>query len=230
MTAIRARPRFSDRILHMRVTASAPGHPIQAPRFGRTPPFAFANKRLFMAQEHAPRLEPRLFHPRYWGSWLGLSLLWLLVLLPWRSQMWLGRQLGTLARKLLKSRVKIARRNLELAMPELSRDEREALLVQNFESVGCAIFEVGMAWFWPDWRMRRLMKVEGEEHVINAMEKGQGMLLLSCHFLTLELYARCFGLVRPGVGVYRPNTNPVLEYAQYTVAAPPTNTWWTGWT
>ena len=31
-----------------------------------------------MAQEHAPRLEPRLFHPRYWGSWLGLSLLWLL--------------------------------------------------------------------------------------------------------------------------------------------------------
>ena len=35
-----------------------------------------------MAPEHAPRLEPRLFHPRYWGSWLGLSLLWLLVLLP----------------------------------------------------------------------------------------------------------------------------------------------------
>ena len=46
--------------------------------------------------------------------------------------------------------------------------------MQNFESVGCAIFEVGMAWFWPDWRMRRLMKVEGEEHVINAMEKGRG--------------------------------------------------------
>ena len=54
-----------------------------------------------MAQEHAPRLEPRLFHPRYWGSWFGLGLLWLLVLLPWRSQMWLGRQLGTLARKVL---------------------------------------------------------------------------------------------------------------------------------
>ena len=126
-----------------------------------------------MAHDNAPRLEPRLFHPRYWASWFGLSLLWLLVLLPWRSQMWLGRQLGSLARKLLKSRVKIARRNLELAMPELTKDEREKLLKQNFESVGCAIFEVGMAWFWPDWRMRNLMKVEGEEHVIAAMEKGQ---------------------------------------------------------
>ena len=100
---------------------------------------AIANKRFFMAHEHAPRLEPHLFHPRYWGSWIGLSLLWLLVLLPWRSQMWLGRQLGTLARVLLKSRVKIARRNLELAMPELTEDEREKLLRQNLR---------GKSWFF----------------------------------------------------------------------------------
>lgn len=168
-----------------------------------------------MAADNMPRLTPALFHPRYWPQWLGLSLLWLLVLLPWRWQMWLGRKLGHLAMKLLKSRVKVARRSIELAMPELSEAERETLLARNFESVGCAIFEVGMAWFWPDWRMRQLMRVEGEEHLINALEKGQGMLLLSCHFLTLELNARCFGLLHPGVGVYRPNTNPVLEYAQY---------------
>ena len=52
-----------------------------------------------MAHDNAPRLEPRLFHPRYWASWFGLSLLWLLTLLPWRSQMWLGRHLGRLAAK-----------------------------------------------------------------------------------------------------------------------------------
>ena len=42
----------------------------------------------------------------------------------------------------------------------------------------------------------------------------QGILLLSAHFLTLELNARMFGLLQPGVGVYRPNRNPLLEYAQ----------------
>lgn len=168
-----------------------------------------------MAHDNAPRLEPRLFQPRYWAHWFGLGLLYLLTLLPWRQQMWLGRQLGALAQKILTSRVNTAKRNLELALPELSDSERAHLLKENFASVGCAIFEVGIAWFWPDWRIRRLMKVEGQEHVIAAMEKGQGMLLLSCHFLTLELNARCFGLIRPGVGVYRPNTNPVLEYAQY---------------
>ncbi|MFB0953861.1 MAG: LpxL/LpxP family Kdo(2)-lipid IV(A) lauroyl/palmitoleoyl acyltransferase, partial [Aeromonadaceae bacterium] len=70
------------------------------------------------------------------------------------------------------------------------------------------------AWFWSDRRMRRWMQIEGEEHVRNALASGSGMLLLSCHFMTLELNARMFGLLQPGVGVYRPNDNPVYEYAQ----------------
>lgn len=156
-----------------------------------------------------------LLHPRYTANWLGLGLLWLLVtLLPWRAQMFFGRGLGRLSMRLLASRVKIARRNLELALPELSETQREQTLVKNFESVGCAVFETGMAWFWPDWRMRALTRMEGTEHVDAAIANGQGMLLLSAHLLTLELNARQFGLYRPGVGVYRPNTNAVLEYAQ----------------
>lgn len=168
-----------------------------------------------MTPTHEPRLQAALFHPRYWLQWLGLGLLWLLVQLPYPWLMALGRGLGRLARPLLKSRVKVARRNLELAFPEWNEARREQVLSENFENVGCAILETGMAWFWPDARIRRLMRVEGEEHVRAAEAAGQGMLLLSAHFLTLELNARMFGLLRPGVGVYRPNTNPVLEYAQY---------------
>ncbi|MFP2768716.1 LpxL/LpxP family Kdo(2)-lipid IV(A) lauroyl/palmitoleoyl acyltransferase [Oceanisphaera sp. KMM 10153] len=167
---------------------------------------------------HDSRLPPfttALLHPRYLFNWLGLGLLWLLVtLLPWRAQMVLGRALGRLSMKILKSRVRVARRNLELALPELDESARERTLKANFESVGCAVFETGMAWFWPHWRMKAITRMEGTEHVDTAVARGQGMLLLSAHFLTLELNARQFGLYRPGVGVYRPNTNPVLEYAQ----------------
>lgn len=168
-----------------------------------------------MQDSRLPPFTTALLHPRYLFNWLGLSLLWLLVtLLPWRGQMVLGRGLGRLSMRILNSRVKIARRNLELALPELNETERERTLIANFESVGCAVFETGMAWFWPHWRMRAITRMEGTEHVDDAVAKGQGMLLLSAHFLTLELNARQFGLYRPGVGVYRPNTNPVLEYAQ----------------
>ena len=41
------------------------------------------------------------------------------------------------------------------------------------------------------------------------------MLLLSCHFLTAGAQCPLLRPGAPGVGVYRLNTNPVLEYAQY---------------
>ena len=37
---------------------------------------------------------------------------------------------------------------------------------------------------------------------------------MGVHFLTLELGARIVGLHHPGVGVYRPNDNPVLDWLQ----------------
>ncbi len=167
-----------------------------------------------MSSAPTVRLRWAMFTPRHWPLWGGLGLLWSLVQLPYSWQMALGRQLGRTAMSLLKRRVQIARRNLQLALPELDDEARERLLIANFESVGCAVFETGIAWFWPDRRIRRFMQIEGDEHVRTAVAGGEGMLLLSCHFMTLELNARMFGMLHPGVGVYRPNDNPVLEYAQ----------------
>ena len=165
--------------------------------------------------DNAPRMTAALFHPRYWPQWFGQAVLWLVVQLPYPVLMYLGAGLGWLSMKLLPRRVRIARTNLQLAFPEWDDATREACLKENFANVGRAIFETGIAWFWPDWRVRKIMHVTGAEHVEQAVANKHGMLLLSAHFMTLELNARMFGLLRPGVGVYRPNTNPVLEYAQY---------------
>ncbi|MGV8577827.1 LpxL/LpxP family acyltransferase, partial [Pseudomonas aeruginosa] len=74
--------------------------------------------------------------PRYWLLWIGLGILYLLVLLPYPLIYRLGHGLGRIAMRLMKRRVKIARRNLELCFPAMPAAEREALIVKNFESVG----------------------------------------------------------------------------------------------
>ena len=59
-----------------------------------------------------PQFRPQFLHPRYWALWLGLGLLWLITLLPYRVQLGLGRALGALMLRVAGSRRKIARRNL----------------------------------------------------------------------------------------------------------------------
>ncbi|WP_297200321.1 Kdo(2)-lipid IV(A) acyltransferase [uncultured Pluralibacter sp.] len=161
-----------------------------------------------------PTFSLSFLRPRYWLLWLGIALLWSITLLPYPVIFRLGRVLGKAAMRLLPRRVEVARRNLALCFPELSDAERETRLVNNFESVGTGVLETGMAWFWPDRRLRKWFTVSGYENMEQARARGQGVLLIGMHFLTLELGARIFGMLNPGVGVYRPNDNPLYDWLQ----------------
>ncbi|QOI11043.1 LpxL/LpxP family Kdo(2)-lipid IV(A) lauroyl/palmitoleoyl acyltransferase [Blochmannia endosymbiont of Colobopsis nipponica] len=153
-------------------------------------------------------------HPKYWLIWIGIVILYLLVLLPYPIIYYCGTKLGHLAKYFIKYRINIINRNLQLCFPNLATDEKRNLLQKNCESIGMGILETGMAWFWPNWRIKRWCKINGFQHIINAYKKHNGILLIGVHFLTLELGARTFGIFNPGVGVYRPNNNALLEWLQ----------------
>lgn len=161
-----------------------------------------------------PTFSLSFLHPRYWPLWLGIFLLRCVVLLPYPVLLWLGSSLGKLAMRLLPRRVAIAQRNIELCFRELSAEQREALLKKNFESVGMGVIETGIAWFWPDRRVRKWFTVTGYDHMAKARAAQNGVLLIGMHFLTLELGARIFGMLNPGVGVYRPNNNALFDWLQ----------------
>ncbi|HGJ5864206.1 Kdo(2)-lipid IV(A) acyltransferase [Arsenophonus nasoniae] len=153
-------------------------------------------------------------HPQYWLTWLGIGLLYLLVLLPYPVIYWLGTRLGRLSKYFLKKRLLIAKRNLELCFPTMSAQQRQQIINKNFESVGMGIFETGMAWFWSDKRVQRWFTIKGQHNIEKVQLTGQGIIVIGIHFLTLELGARIFGILNPGIGVYRPNDNPVMDWLQ----------------
>ncbi|MDF0729922.1 lipid A biosynthesis lauroyl acyltransferase [Pseudomonas entomophila] len=161
-----------------------------------------------------PRFRPSFLHPRFWGLWLGLGLLWLVVQLPYRALLWLGSALGAVMYHLAGERRRIAARNLELCFPELSGDERRRLLKENFASTGIAFFEMAMSWWWPQARLARLAHIEGLEHLQDAQREGQGAILMAVHFTTLEIGAALLGQAHTIDGMYREHGNPVFDFIQ----------------
>lgn len=161
----------------------------------------------------APPFQAAFFHPRYWPTWLGIGLLWLLCWLPVPVVVALGEGLGWLVGRLLKSRRHVTRVNLQLCFPQLSDAEREAMVDAHFKALGAGIFEAGLAWFAPDWRLRGRGEVVGLEHLDAAMKDGHGVLLLTGHFTTLEMGARYLCLAgRPFHAMYRPIDNQLIDY------------------
>jgi len=154
----------------------------------------------------------RLLAPRYWLTWFGLGLLRVLEPLPMPLLQWFGKWLGRVARVLPLSFVRIARRNLELCMPELSKAERERLLTQHFESVGIALFETAVAWWATAKRIDPFFDVGGTEHLHAALARGKGAILLSAHFTTLEMSGRALLQLNLPLNImYRPTKNEVME-------------------
>lgn len=163
----------------------------------------------------SPHFSRALLAPRYWLSWLVVGLWYLLAQTPYIFQVGLARVLYRLL-KLNKKRLNIARVNIDFCFPHLSRQERCALLEQNLFSTAMALFETGIAWFWPKWRLRRLYTIKGVEHLQAAQQSGQGALLLSMHFTHLDLGSAMLGQHVSYDGLYSPHKNLVYDFLQRT--------------
>jgi KDO2-lipid IV(A) lauroyltransferase len=165
--------------------------------------------------EAAAARPPRwgeLLSPRYWPTWAGLGVLRLLTLLPFRAQLAIGAGLGRLLRRLPVRFLRIARRNIELCLPELDAPQRRRLLDRHFTSLGIALSEIAMAWWWPTERLKTISTIEGMEHVRAALERGRGAILLTAHFTPLEIGGRIVAAATPVNIIYRPSKNAALAH------------------
>ncbi|MFK8257026.1 kdo(2)-lipid IV(A) palmitoleoyltransferase [Erwinia sp. AnSW2-5] len=164
--------------------------------------------------KQSQKFQKSFLRPRYWLTWFGVSVLFLLVQLPYPVLNKLGLWMGRTSMRFMKRRVSIARRNLELCFPDITPEQLERRIVGNFESLGMGLLETGMAWFWSDRRVKRWFSVTGLENLQAAQRDGRGALIIGVHFMSLELGGRAMGICQPMMAMYRPHNNKLMEWIQ----------------
>lgn len=155
--------------------------------------------------------------PRYWPVWLGVGMLRVVAALPHGAGLALGRAVGRMVHRISATRRAVVRRNLELCFPDLDRSERNALAKRHFEALGMSLVEMGLGRWASDAKIRRLMRLDGIEHLDRAVAEGRGVILLSAHFTTLEASGRMLAFESPPFdAVYRKNRSDFITELQRT--------------
>lgn len=143
--------------------------------------------------------------------YVGLSLIRLLVFLPYSLQLKLGRGLGVLAMHSMKRRVGIADINLKLCFPEYSDSQRLKIRRDSFKSLGMGLMESAMAWFMSQRRFNRIsFSLLGLEHYEAALKEKKGILFLGAHFDCLEIIPRFLENRIPAAVVYKKSHHSLL--------------------
>ena len=121
--------------------------------------------------------------------------------------------LGAVLRLALPSRRAVVRANLAVCFPERDVAWREALLRENFAALGIGVFEFARAWWGSIAPLRRAVRYIGVEHLQQALAQGRGAILISGHFMTLEICGRLLCDKVPLAGMYRPHDTDAMEWA-----------------
>jgi KDO2-lipid IV(A) lauroyltransferase len=132
--------------------------------------------------------------------------------LPLETSMRFGKSFGRFLGSRFPKLQKTARRNLDIAFPEMSAQEKDKIVLGTFESIGRHLGFVSHFRKFKLEDVRNVVEVVGKEHFDRAHETGRGVLFFTGHFGSWEV----FNLLPPAFGfgmniLVRRIDNPLLE-------------------
>ncbi len=162
-----------------------------------------------------PGLKKQPDKPAFWShlpAWTAYAICWLLAHLPYRMLLAVGRGLGWLFKVLFKSRRRVIEKNIAACFPDLSQQEQQALIKQNYRETGMMVSQTLHTFLNRSPKLFAQLEISGKAHLEKAIAAGRGVLLVSGHFTALDVGGRAICEQFPVAGVYRPHKNPVQEY------------------
>ena len=140
------------------------------------------------------------------------SLLGAIGALPLETSMRFGKSLGRFLGSRFPKLQKTARRNLDIAFPEMPAEEKDKIVLGTFESIGRHLGFVSHFRKFKLEDVRNVVEVVGKEHFDRAHAAGRGVLFFTGHFGSWEV----FNLLPPAFGfgmniLVRRIDNPLLE-------------------
>lgn len=154
-----------------------------------------------------------LFHLKYWPTWIGLGLAFIVSLFPDSVRHFLGKRVGhAIYNNKKKKRYNVVKANLKVAFPELNESTLETHIKEHLEWYGCALIDYSLLFFASQKRLASKVEISGKEHIDQANANQQSIILLLAHSVMLEFGPAAIGFHYESFGSYKTSKNAVLDW------------------
>jgi lauroyl/myristoyl acyltransferase len=109
-------------------------------------------------------------------------------------------------------RRRIARVNLQLCFPSLTRAERRRRLRRHFIVSGQASVDLGLLAWGALRRLRRATHYHGLHHYLDEVKRGRNVILLAPHTVGINFSGAMLAGLHPTFGLIKPVRDPVMDW------------------
>jgi Kdo2-lipid IVA lauroyltransferase/acyltransferase len=115
-------------------------------------------------------------------NYLGVALLKLLSMLPYKLLVATGYGIGWLAGRISSDRSQVVKANLQLCFPDLSSAEIDHLSQQHWRLLGRSLVEKSIIWFGSKKQLSQMIEVQSEIDLSDRKPR----ILVNMHFVGIE--------------------------------------------
>lgn len=151
-------------------------------------------------------------HPRFWPDWLALGFLRTVALLPLPLIWFIGGVLGTLLYYVMAGRRHITLTNIRRCFPGLASAAHRRLAQAHFRAFTQAALATPIAWWGSAQRLKRLVRMPGQEHLERALAAEKPVILLVAHFVAIEIGGVALAPDHFVIDLYKRPKNRFFDY------------------
>jgi KDO2-lipid IV(A) lauroyltransferase len=146
-------------------------------------------------------------------SRIVFALMWLAHFLPFRALAWIGSAAGAALFWLIPERRRVTRINLAKCFPSMPERERERLARAHFRAFVRGFVDRAVLWWSPAERVRRMVRLEGLEHL--QAVSGKPVIVFAPHFAGLDATISRLSLDYPLAVMYSKQKDPLFNRLMY---------------
>jgi lauroyl-KDO2-lipid IV(A) myristoyltransferase len=158
------------------------------------------------------RFKQSLLHPRYWGTWLAIAVLFLFGVLPATVRDPIAKLLARVVMKVASKPIRIAKVNITHCFPDKSPDEVDELIKQNVETFVITLLSQAELLIRSKAYLKRRIQLNGFENVQAARDAKQPIIFIMPHVWPMEYAGLRINLEIPLVTMVKAHRNGLFNW------------------
>ncbi len=158
------------------------------------------------------RFNKSLLHPRHWGTWLAIAVLFLFGALPASIRDPIARLFARIVMKVAKKPLRIAKVNITHCFPDKSPADVDALIKQNVETFVITLLSQAELLIRSKAHLKRRIQLNGIENVQAAREAKQPIIFIMPHVWPMEYAGLRINMEIPLVTMAKAHRNGLFNW------------------